>query len=197
MKLPAPAARLAGRALGAWLGGSVLLGSGCATNADTIERGRRYYEDNQYERALALWRDLDRRDARLAPAERARFVYFRGMTDYRLGYRDEARHWLAVARQLELGSPGVLQPAWLDRLQVALRDLDRNDVGSGPIRADVVQTIEAPADSIAPDPAVAPGEREGSGEGAPAGPERVPPPGGDTVPAGSGTDVPAAAPKNR
>ena len=30
----------------------------CASHPDALARGQRYYEDNQYERALALWRDL-------------------------------------------------------------------------------------------------------------------------------------------
>lgn len=136
--------------LGAWLSGSVLLGSACATHADAIERGRRYYEDNQYERALALWRDLERRGARLAPAERARFAYFRGMTDYRLGFREEARHWLAVALAGELEAAGALRPEWRERLKDALVDLDRAAAGVGPARVDVVQTIEAPAGAATP-----------------------------------------------
>jgi hypothetical protein len=192
MNARARAARLSWSALGAWLGSSVLLGSGCATYADTIERGQRYYEDNQYERALALWRDLDWRDARLAPAERARFAYFRGMTDYRLGYRGEARHWLAVAREVELRVPGVLLTEWLERLEVALVDLDRND-RSGPVHADVVQTIEAPLETLAPTPpSPSPPGQEGSMGGRPA-EEAAPPVRGEPVPLGPGSDRPAPA----
>jgi hypothetical protein len=193
MNAPVRAARLCQSALGAWIGSSILLGSGCATYADTIERGQRYYEDNQYERALALWRDLDRRDARLAPAERARFAYFRGMTDYRLGYRDEARHWLAVAREVELRAPGVLSTEWLERLEMALVDLDRNIAGSGPTQADVVQTILAPADAIAPDhPSAAPNGQEGT-QGVRPAEEVAPVLRGEPVPSGPGADLPAPA----
>jgi hypothetical protein len=125
---------------------AVILSSalGCAGHSDALARGQRYYEDNQYERALALWRDLDRRGARFSAAERARYAYFRGMTDYRLGYRDDARHWLAIARAADVARPGGLDRAWLERLDSALTDLGRTPSRSGGGAADVVQTIEAP-----------------------------------------------------
>jgi len=139
-------ARCRSRVRAALLGG--LLAASCATYVDTIERGQRYYEDNQYERALALWRDLDRRGAELTPPDRARFAYFRGMTDYRLGYREEARHWLAVARAQQLTARGALEPAWLERLDGALADLDRDDPRSSAGANDTVQTIEAPPGAV-------------------------------------------------
>jgi hypothetical protein len=123
---------------------------GCAGHSDAIERGQRYYEDNQYERALALWRDLDRRDAALPPAERARFAYFRGMTDYRLGFREDARHWLAIAKARDLDSAG-LGAVWRERLDGALADLDRETFGIRSDGSDVIQTIEAPPDIAFPD----------------------------------------------
>lgn len=141
------APRAAGKRL-AVAGGvtAVILSSalGCAGHSDALARGQRYYEDNQYERALALWRDLDRRGARFSAAERARYAYFRGMTDYRLGYRDDARHWLAIARAADAARPGGLDRAWLERLDSALTDLGRTPSRSGGGAADVVQTIEAP-----------------------------------------------------
>jgi len=116
----------------------------CASYSDALARGQRYYEDNQYERALALWRDLDRRGAELSPSERARYAYFRGMTDYRLGYRDDARHWLAIAWATDGTHPGGLGTTWLERLDSALTDLGREPARAGGEGADLVQTIEAP-----------------------------------------------------
>jgi hypothetical protein len=131
----------------AWVGtaAGVMLSSAlaCTSYSDALARGQRYYEDNQYERALALWRDLDRRGADFNAAERARYAYFRGMTDYRLGYRDDARHWLAIARAAESTQPGGLGSVWLERLDSALTDLARNPSRSAGSEADVVQTIEA------------------------------------------------------
>jgi hypothetical protein len=123
----------------------------CAGHSDAIERGQRYYEDNQYERALALWRDLDRRDATLPPAERARFAYFRGMTDYRLGFRDDARHWLAIAKARDVDGSAGLGATWRERLDGALADLDRETFGIRSDGSDVIQTIEAPPDTAFPD----------------------------------------------
>ena len=116
----------------------------CAGESDALRRGQRYYEDNQYERALALWRDLDRRDVELSPEERVRFAYFRGMTDYRLGFRDDARHWLAIAKAESTRYPGGLDPRWLERLDGALADLSLSTSGESPSGNDVVQTIEIP-----------------------------------------------------
>ena len=116
---------------------------GCAGSSDAIARGQRYYEDNQYERALAIWRDLERRDVRLAPDERVRYAYLRGMTDYRLGYREDARHWLAIAKANRGRAPDSLVPSWNERLDAALADLGR---GAAPSTSgDVVQTIAAPS----------------------------------------------------
>lgn len=123
----------------------------CASYSDALTRGQSYYEDNQYDRALALWRDLDRRGAEFKGAERARYAYLRGMTDYRLGYRDDARHWLAIARVADSAHPGGLGSVWLERLDSALLDLGRSPARSGGGAADVVQTIEAPSGMILPD----------------------------------------------
>lgn len=175
MSAPTRAAGCRSRVRAALLGG--LLAASCATYVDTIERGQRYYEDNQYERALALWRDLDRRGAELAPADRARFAYFRGMTDYRLGFREEARHWLAVARAQQLTARGALDPAWLERLDGALADLERDEPrGAG--ANDAVQTIELPPDAVLPEavPPEAAADPGGTGTTRPAEPAAPPEP---------------------
>lgn len=135
----------------------------CAGYGDALARGQRYYEDNQYERALALWRDLDRRQASFAPAERTRYAYFRGMTDYRLGYRDDARHWLAIAKARDGTVGGVLGAAWHERLEGALVDLERETLGIRSTGGDVVQTIELTPSAAPPEHPDAGG---GSSEGA-------------------------------
>ena len=71
--------------------------AGCATYREDLYRGQRLYEDNQYERALALWRVLESDTDSLSFNEQARYAYLRGMTDYRLGFRPDSRHWLAIA----------------------------------------------------------------------------------------------------
>jgi hypothetical protein len=152
--------------------GSLMLGAlACAGQGDALARGQRYYEDNQYERALALWRDLDRRQAAFAPAERTRYAYFRGMTDYRLGYRDDARHWLAIAKARDQAGGGVLGATWQERLEVALSDLEREAFGTRPRGSDVVQTIELPPSSASfanePDAGGGPNSSEDPAAGGP------------------------------
>jgi hypothetical protein len=137
-----------------------LLLAACSANHDALVRGQRYYEDNQYERALAVWRDLARHETSLTASERARYAYLRGMTDYRLGFRDEARHWLAMAKTAERRHPRSMEPEWLLRLDAALGDLDREVFGIRSDGADPVQSIEAPANPIeAPAPSLDPPAR--------------------------------------
>jgi hypothetical protein len=131
-----------------------LLGAlSCAGYGDALARGQGYYEDNQYERALSLWRDLDRRQAAFAPTERVRYAYFRGMTDYRLGYRADARHWLAIAKAGDADGSRELGAAWRERLDGALVDLERETFGIRPDGSDVIQTIELAPEAAASDEA--------------------------------------------
>jgi len=116
----------------------------CSGNHDALARGQRYYEDNQFERALAIWRDLERHAPSFHPEESVRYAYLRGMTDYRLGFRDEARHWLGLATARERRWPGSIDPDWSSRLASALGDLDRDVFGIPASPSDPVQSIEAP-----------------------------------------------------
>lgn len=116
---------------------------GCFGPREILARGQDYYENNEYERALAVWRELSRHEPVLSPADRARYAYLRGMTDYRLGFRDDARHWLAMAKVAEQRSPGSLAPVWMTRLDGALGDLEREMLGIRAEGGDAVQSIEA------------------------------------------------------
>jgi tetratricopeptide (TPR) repeat protein len=130
------------RALLLW---GLVLATACSGSRDILARGQRYYEDNQYERALAIWRELARYEDALSETDGARYAYLRGMTDYRLGFRDDARHWLALAQATEQRHPGGLDLQWLARLDGALEDLDRDVFGIRANGSDPVQSIEAPA----------------------------------------------------
>lgn len=106
---------------------AVLVGSSvasCATYRDQLVRSQSAFEQNQYERTLALLRDLEPDITRLATPEQAQYAYLRGMTDYRIGYRADARHWLAVARAYDEASPGILPTDWKARTVEALDELD-------------------------------------------------------------------------
>lgn len=101
----------------------------CATYTQDLARGQRLYEENEYERALAIWRVLEHDADSLSEKERARYAYLRGMTGYRLGFRFDARHWLAVAKAVEQEHPGGLSEPWKQRLEEALEDLNQEWYG--------------------------------------------------------------------
>ncbi|HSO34830.1 MAG TPA: hypothetical protein VLT33_20005 [Labilithrix sp.] len=105
---------------------AVMVGAvaGCATYRDALARGQDSFEKNEYERSLGVLRALEPDVGRLSPAEQAQYAYLRGMTDYRMGYRADARHWLALARAHDDASPGTLPAAWKTRMTDALAELD-------------------------------------------------------------------------
>jgi hypothetical protein len=102
----------------------------CATYSEDLNRGQRMYEENEYENALALWRALESDESSLRPADRTRYAYLRGMTDYRLGYRYDSRHWLAIAKANEQEHSGGLTGEWSERLERALADLNQDAYGA-------------------------------------------------------------------
>jgi len=108
---------------------------GCSTYREDLNRGQRLYEENQYEHALAIWRVLEADTDSLSRNDQARYAYLRGMTDYRLGFRPYARHWLGMARAIDKESPGGLNQEWRDRMEKSLADLN-NDVYGGAERFD-------------------------------------------------------------
>jgi hypothetical protein len=105
------------------LAGAMLVG-GCSTYRDRLSRGQQSFERNDHERTLALLRDLEPDLARLSPPERARYASLRGMTDYRLGDKLDARHWRSVAQAYEETSPGVLPTDWSARTTEALAEVN-------------------------------------------------------------------------
>lgn len=112
----------------------------CSTYRSELHRGQRYYEENKYEAALALWRALEHDQDSLAPAERVRYAYFRGMTDYRLGYRSDARYWLSLAEAGEALHPASLTSEAKQRLEDTLGELN-DDFASA------LASARAPADA--------------------------------------------------
>jgi len=76
-----------------------LLG-GCGAASAELRRAEQSYEQARYENALSWLADLEPNAPSLRHDERARYFYVRGMTEYRLGHRPEALHYLAVAREV-------------------------------------------------------------------------------------------------
>ncbi|MFO0677156.1 MAG: hypothetical protein U0169_11510 [Polyangiaceae bacterium] len=104
---------------------ATLVTTGCNTYSDAVGRSRKAYEQHQHERALGILRSIERDTSRLGTEERAQYAYLRGMTDYRIGYKLDARHWLGVARAIEKDKPGSLSSDWNARLEETLQELDQ------------------------------------------------------------------------
>jgi hypothetical protein len=105
--------------------------AGCATYHDELTRGETAYEKNDHERALAIFRALEPDQSHFDVTEEARYAYLRGMTDYRIGYRADARHWLAVAKAIEDKTPEALPTDWKNRLGTTLTELNDDVFGGG------------------------------------------------------------------
>jgi hypothetical protein len=108
----------------------VLLAS-CATYHDELVRGQQDYEKNDHERALAVFRALEHDQSHFDVTDRARYGYLRGMTDYRIGYRADARHWLMIAKAVDDKNPDALPAEWKSRLVTTLKELNDEVYGGG------------------------------------------------------------------
>lgn len=112
------------------LGLAILVG--CATYRDDLARGQHYYDLNQFDNALSVWRMLERDWDSLNDGEQSRYAYLRGMTDYRMGYRADARHWLAISKAIAEQHPGGLDAQSIAQLDQALTKLNDAVYSAGP-----------------------------------------------------------------
>jgi hypothetical protein len=154
MRLPALVLLVAGSAAtlpSAAICFASLSATSCSTYRSDLDRARAHYDKNEFEPALALFRVLEPDLDSFEPAQHAQYAYSRGMTDYRLAslvsegsgvsdpkqaFRSHARHWLAVARAVEKETPGGLTADEKQRLEDALKDLNRDVYGGGDTAAD-------------------------------------------------------------
>ncbi len=97
---------------------------GCTTYRDQLVRSQASFEQNEQERTIGLLRALEPNMTKLSRPEQAQYAYLRGMSDYRIGYRLDARHWLAIARTYDETSPGILPADWKARMTDALDELN-------------------------------------------------------------------------
>jgi hypothetical protein len=105
--------------------------AGCATYQDDLARGQRAFEGSEDERALAIFRILEPDTSHLSDSDRAHYAYLRGMTDYRMGYKSEARHWLSMAAAMVKQTPDVLPEDWAKRMNDALKELNEAVYAAG------------------------------------------------------------------
>jgi hypothetical protein len=104
--------------------GLILTAAACNTYSDDLSRSQRAFEESEHERALAILRALEPDLGRLSLIDRAHYAYLRGMTDFRIGYKAESRHWLAIAAASEKQTPGALPADWDRRMKEAIKELN-------------------------------------------------------------------------
>jgi hypothetical protein len=105
--------------------------TGCNTYSNNLARSKDAFEQNQYERSLAILRALEPDENHLTVGEQAEYAYLRGMTDYRIGYQSDARHWLSVAFEIEKTNPKSLNADWKTRLDQVLEELNKRVYNEG------------------------------------------------------------------
>jgi hypothetical protein len=115
-----------------WVLGAVMAVStvGCQNYSQALQRGQGYYERNQYEIALAVFRHLEPDQNSLTADEVVRYCYLRGMTDFRLGYREDARYWLGLSKASQSRTPSALQDDEKARLDASLAELNIDVFGA-------------------------------------------------------------------
>jgi len=118
-------------ALAAVAGFSLVATAGCNTYSNNLSRSKEAFEQNQYERSLAILRALEPDENHLTVGEQAEYAYLRGMTDYRIGYQSDARHWLSVAFEIEKQNPKSLNGDWKTRLDQVLEELNKHVYNEG------------------------------------------------------------------
>jgi hypothetical protein len=101
----------------------------CVTYRESLNRGQRLYDQNEYDKALAIFRDIEPDMDSLSPNDQSRYAYLRGMADYRLGYRPDSRHWLALAKAIDDKNGGGLDPDQKMHVDQALADLNHDVYG--------------------------------------------------------------------
>ncbi|OQX68743.1 MAG: hypothetical protein B6A08_08660 [Sorangiineae bacterium NIC37A_2] len=119
-----------------------ILAPACQSYSSQLVRAQAFYQESRYEDALAIFRYLGPNEGALEPRQRVRYYYLRGMTDVRLGFKDDARYWLALARASLKSAASGLTPEEADRLELTLNDL--NEDHRRTMRG-YVETVEAQA----------------------------------------------------
>jgi hypothetical protein len=105
------------------LAASTAVAAGCGALASELHTAEVRYDEARYDEALVWLGDLEDDLPDMDADEQARFYFLRGMTAYRVGDRDEALHYLALAREVTEGTDAALPEAWQPQLVSTLDEL--------------------------------------------------------------------------
>lgn len=100
---------------------------GCTSLASDLHKAQSLYTDARYEDALAWLAQIEGAEDGMGAGERARFYYLRGMTAFRLGQRDDALHYLALASALLREDRTRLPEPWRPVMQRTLDEITPRD----------------------------------------------------------------------
>ena len=109
---------------------------GCAAVSDDMRRAEQTYETARYENTLIWLRDLESEAPGMDLEMRARYYYLRGMTEYRLGHRADALHYLAITREIASDGGAGLRPEWQQIMERTLTELTPTGMGWQPPEQD-------------------------------------------------------------
>lgn len=95
----------------------------CGGATRELNGARTAYEGARYEDAEVWLSEVESHYTDLTESERARYYYLRGMTQLRIGQRDEALHLLTMAKMASDSSPRALETEWRTNLERNLQAL--------------------------------------------------------------------------
>ena len=131
--------------------------TGCAALRDDMKRAEDSYDQARYEDSLVWLEELEDSTPDMEVDMRARFYYLRGMTAYRLGHRDDALHYLALAREVAGEETSrALRPEQRQTMTRTLDELTPHDASFRARASTTVTTTEEPSDPDATLPAAPP-----------------------------------------
>lgn len=121
---------------------------GCWNHRSQLDRAEEHYRAGRFSAAAVNLTDLENSLGELSREDRARYGYVRGLTHAQLGQRADARHWLAVTREMiEAGAPlpetdradlerALAEADWIGPAEAAAGDAGAPSVPSGTEPAD-------------------------------------------------------------
>ena len=101
-----------------------ILTSGCVSSLrDELMQAQAEYNSARYENALVWLESVGWHEARMDERQRLRYLYLRGMSCFRLDRPEDARHYLALARESRKYSGVGMPDTWRRNMTRSLRIL--------------------------------------------------------------------------